>query len=138
MSIKENKALVRHVVELWNQHDLDAYFEVLAPEYVEHLPSGDVSLEHLKKYAHTFFTAFPDISFTITDMVAERDKVAMLVNWKATHRGEYMGISATGKKIDISVFNLIRIKAGRWVEFWNVTDMRLMQQIGAFPKRWIF
>ena len=135
MSIEENKALVRHVVELWNQHDLDAYFEVLTPEYVEHLSTGDVSLEHLKQYAHTFLTAFPDISFTIRNMVAEGDKVAMLVNWKATHRGEYMGIPATGKKIDISVFNLIKIKAGKWVEFWNVTDVGLMQQLGVIPRR---
>jgi C-1 hydroxylase len=131
MPIEENKTLIRRVVELWNRRDLDAYFEVLAPEYIEHLPSGDVSLEHLKKYAGTFFTAFPDIKITIKDIVAEGDKVAVLVNWKATHKGEYMGIPATGKKINISVAMIIKIKAGKWVEFWNVTDIRLAQQLGA-------
>lgn len=129
MSVKENKALVRHVFDVFNQRDLEAFFKVLAPEYVEHLPTGDVSLEHMKKYAHTFFTAFPDIKITIKKMVAEGDMVALLLNWKATHRGEYMGIAGTGKKIDISVFNLIKIKAGKWVEFWNVTDVGLMQQL---------
>jgi len=135
MSIKENKALVRRVVEFWNQRNMDAFFYILAPEYVEHLPTGDVSLVHLKKYASSFFTAFPDIIITINDMVAEGDKVAVLVNWKATHKGEYMGIPATGKKIDITVSMLIKIAGGKWVEFWNVTDVRLMQQLGVIPKK---
>jgi len=135
MSIKENKALVRHVVKLWNRRDMDAFFELLAPEYVEHLPTGDVSLEQLKQYAHTFFAAFPDISITINDMVAEGDKVAVLVNWKATHQGEYMGIPPTGKKIDITVAMIIKIIGDRWVEFWNVTNIRLAQQLGVIPKQ---
>ena len=135
MSIKENKALVRHVVDLWNKRDLDGFFKVLAPEYIEHLPTGDVSLAHLKKYASSFFTAFPDIIITINDMVAEGDKVAVLVNWKATHKGEYMGIPATGKKIDIAVAMIIKIACGKWVEFWNVTDVRLITQLGVIPKQ---
>ena len=135
MSIKENKALVRHVVDLWNRRDMDAFFELLAPEYVEHLPTGDISLEQLKKYAPKFFAAFPDISITINDMVAERDKVAVLVTWRGTHRGEYMGIPPTGKKFDFPVAMIIKIIGGRWVEFWNVTDIRLMQQLGAIPKQ---
>ncbi len=129
MSIEENKALVQHVFELWNQRELDAFFNNLDPEYVEHLPTGDISIEQLRQYANRFFTAFPDIHFTINDMIAEGDKVAMMINWKATHRGEYMGIAPTGRKIDVSVANLVRIKDGRWVEFWNVTDVSLMEQL---------
>jgi predicted ester cyclase len=135
MSIKENKALVRRVVELWNRRDMDAFFERCAPEYVEHLPTGDISLEQLKHYAPKFFAAFPDINITINDMVAEGDKVSALVNWKATHQGEYMGIPPTGKKIDITVAMITKIIGGRWVEFWNVTDIRLAQQLGAIPKQ---
>jgi steroid delta-isomerase-like uncharacterized protein len=134
MSIKENKALVCRVIEFWNRRDMNAFFKILAPEYVEHLPTGDVSLEQLKKYATKFFAAFPDISITVDDMVAEGDKVAVLVNWRATHKGEYMGIPPTGKKIDITVAMIIKIVGGRWVEFWNVTDIRLAQQLGAIPK----
>jgi len=67
-------------------------------------------------------------------MVAEGDKVAVMVNWRATHRGEYMGIPPTGKKIDITVAFFTRIVAGRWVEFWNVTDVGLIQQLGIMPE----
>jgi steroid delta-isomerase-like uncharacterized protein len=135
MSIKENKALVRHVVELWNRREMNGFFELCAPEYVEHLPTGDVNLEQLKQFAPKFFATFPDIHITIKDMVAEGDKVAVLVNWKATHQGEYMSIPTTGKKIDITVALLIKIAGGRWVEFWNVTDIRLMQQLGVIPQQ---
>ena len=131
MSVEENKTLVRHVIDLWNRRDMDAFYDLLADEYVEHLPTGDISLEQLKHYAPEFFTAFPDITFTIKEMVAGEDKVAVLVYWKATHKGEYMGIRPTGKKIDITVANIIKITDGRWVEFWNVTDVSLLQQLGA-------
>jgi steroid delta-isomerase-like uncharacterized protein len=134
MSTRENKVIVRRVVDLWNRREMKAFFKLCAPEYIEHLPSGDVSLEQLKKYAHTFFSAFPDIHSTLEQMGAEGDRVAILVNWKATHQGEYMGIPATGKKIDIPVACIIKIIGGRWVEFWNVTDIRLAQQLGAIPK----
>jgi steroid delta-isomerase-like uncharacterized protein len=135
MSTKENKALVRRAVECFNRRDLDGFFKVLARDYIEHLPTGDVSLAHLKNYASSFFTAFPDIIITINDIVAEGDKVAVSVNWKATHQGEYMGIPATGKKIDIMVAWIIKISDGKWVEFWNVTDIRLAQQLGVIPKQ---
>jgi predicted ester cyclase len=125
---------VHQVIEYWNQRELKAFFNLLADEYVEHLPTGDVTLEHLRKYAYTFFSAFPDIKFTVMEIIAEGDKVAALVNWKATHQGEYMGILATGKNIDITVAYLIKIKNGEWVEFWNVTDVGLIQQLGIIPK----
>ena len=134
MSIKENKALVRRVVEFWNRRDLDAFFKVLSPEYVEHLPSGDVTLEQLKKYADNFFTAFPDIEIIIKDMVAEGDKVAVLVNWQATHRGEYLGIPATGKRVSFGVIDIMRFADGVVVEHWGQMDsMGMMQQLGVVP-----
>ena len=133
MSIEENKALVHRAYELVNRRELDAFFELLAPEYVEHLPIGDKSLEQVKQYAGTVFGAFPDIHFTIEDMVAEGDKVAVRVTWRGTHKGVFMDITPTGNKIDITNANIIKIAAGKWVEFWNVTDVRLMQQLGDIP-----
>lgn len=127
MSIKENKALVRHVVELWNRRDMDAFFKVLAPEYIEHLPTGDVSLAQLKKYAHTFFTAFPDISITINDMVAEGDEVAVMMTWRMIQK-------ATGKKTDMTNAHIIKISTGKLMEAWSVIDVRAAQ-FSANPKQ---
>ena len=131
MSAEENKALVRRVVEYWNQRDLESYFSVLAPEYVEHLPKGDVPLEELKQYAGTFFNAFPDIKFSIEEIVAEGDTVAVRMRWQGTHRGVFMGIPPSGKKIDITNALFIKTANGKWVEFWNVTDIGLRNQIAT-------
>ena len=129
MSVEDNKALIYNVVEYWNQRDLDSYFSILAPEYVEHLPDVDVPLEELGKYSETFFNAFPDIKFSIEDMVTEGDMVGVRIRWQGTHRGVFMGIQPSGKKIDITNAIFIKIARGKWTEFWNVTDANLVHQL---------
>lgn len=135
MTIEENKALVRRGYELANRRELTAFFELLAPEYVEHLPTGEKTLEQVKEYAGIFFNAFPDVRFNIVDMIAEGDKVSVMVNWKGTHKGVFMDIAPTGNPIDVTNANLIKIAGGKWVEFWNITDVRLIQQLGVIPQQ---
>lgn len=129
MSVEDNKALIYRVVEYWNERDLDSYFSVLDPEYVEHLPDGDVPLEELRKYSETFFNAFPDIRFSIEDIVAEGDMIVVRIRWQGTHHGIFMGIQPSGKKIDITNAIFIKISQGKWTEFWNVTDAGLIRQL---------
>ena len=135
MSTKENKALIRHMYDLMNRGELDGYYELLSPNYVEHMTSGNMLLEQLKQFETIFGTAFSDISVAIVEMVAEGDKVSVLVTWKMTHTGEYMGIAPTGKKIDMTNANVFKIAKGRIKEGWNVMDMRFLQQLGAIPKQ---
>lgn len=135
MSIEENKALVRRFCELENRGEVDALFELLDPGYVSHYTTGDVPLEQAKQFWPTFYTAFPDICLTMEHMVAEGDKVAFQETWRGTHKGEFHGIAPTGKKIEMTNANIFRIDAGRCAEGWNVTDMRLMQQLGVIPKQ---
>ena len=59
----------------------------------------------------------------------------MRVTWRGTHKGVFMDIAPTGNKIDITNANMIKIVAGKWVEFWNTTDVRLMQQLGVIPEQ---
>jgi len=82
MPIEENKPPIRRVYELINRKELAAYYELLDPGYVEYLTTGDMSLEQLKQFESRFFAAFPNISVTIDDMVAEGDKIAVLVTWR--------------------------------------------------------
>jgi predicted ester cyclase len=136
MSIEKNKALVRRVYELFNQRKLDAIPELCTPGYVEHYTGRDVSGAQALQSTSAFFAAFPDITFTIEDMVAEGDKVAVRVNWKGTHKGVFMGIAPTGNKINITNTAIFRIAGGKGEEAWATLDsLSLMQQIGAIPKR---
>ena len=87
MSTEANKALIRRVYELSTQKDVAKLFELYDPGYIEHLRNGDQSLEQLKAGIPAIFAAFPDIKFTVEDMVAEGDKVAYRVTITGTHTG---------------------------------------------------
>ena len=136
MSIEENKALVRRFCELENRGDVDALWELLAPGYVSHYTTGDFLWEQNKQFFPTFYTAFPDISFTMEHMVAEGDKVAFQETWTGTHKGEFMGIPPTGKKVEMINTCIIRIADGKYAESWCTLDqLHLMQQLGVIPKQ---
>lgn len=136
MSIEENKALIRHVYELCNRKELDAFFQLLDPAYIAHSPMGDSSLEQAKQGETMYFAAFPDVIATIEDMVAEGDKVAIRATWRGTHKGEFMSIAPTGNKIEITYTVIYRIDDGKLAEYWGTPDaLRLMQQLGVIPSK---
>ena len=131
MSVEENKELVRRMYELLNQRELDACYELFAPQYVYHHINGDLFVEAAKQHEAEWFQAFPDVHVTIEDIVAEEDKVAVRVTWKGTHLGSGFGWTPTGKKINITNANTFKIAGNRITELWNVCDMRLLQQIST-------
>jgi len=136
MSIEENKALVRRVYELSTLKDMAAFFKFLAPEHVEHLLTGDISLKQLKQALPVFFTSFPDLHLTIEDMVADGDTVAVLITQRGIHKGEFMGIPPTGNKIEMRNTCIVRIANGKLAEWWGTLDgLSMMQQLGAIPKQ---
>jgi steroid delta-isomerase-like uncharacterized protein len=133
MSIAKNKALVRCLYELLNKKELDAAYEYFAPDFIFHSPAGDLSLTQMKQLDTDFYAAFPDMSVTVEETVAEGDRVSVRVTYRGTHRGEFIGIAPTGKTIDITNANTLKISGGKFIEGWNVMDIRLIEQLGAIP-----
>jgi predicted ester cyclase len=127
MSAEENKALVRREQEeLWSHTgNLDAAGELFVPDHAE----------AAKQEAADFRRGFPDVVSTIEDLIAEGDKVVARWRARATHQGEYMGISPTGNRVEFTGISIYRIEAGKIAESWNVEDdLALMRQIGAIPE----
>ena len=82
-----------------------------------------------------FRAAFPDMRYTVEDMVAEGDKVVDRISWQATHLGEMMGIPPTGNTVRVTALHMSRIAEGKIVERWGQPDMLgMMQQLGAIPE----
>jgi len=124
MSAEENKAVVRREQEeLWNHTgNLDAADELFAPD----------SVEAATQEAADFRRGFPDVVSTIEDLIAEGDKVVARWRSRATHRGEYMGITPTGNEVEFTGISVYRIEGGKIAESWTVEDQfGLMQQLGA-------
>ena len=127
MSLENNKALVRREQEeLWNHTgDLDAAEEVFVPEHAE----------AARQEASDFRRGFPDVVSTIEDLIAEGDKVAARWRARATHRGEYVGVPATGREVEFTGISVYRIEGERIAESWTEEDeLGLMRQIGAVPE----
>jgi predicted ester cyclase len=133
---EENKATLRRFYELFNQKKFDKCNEFIAPKFVSHRPTGDISGEDLINGSEMLITAFPDFNATIECLVAEGDMIAYREICTGTHKGEFMGIAPTGKKIEMINTCILKIIDGKWAEAWPTLDqMRLMQQIGAIPSQ---
>jgi len=137
MSAKDLKALTRRFIEEWNKGKAAAMAvidEMYATNFVSHGDKDVRGIKNVKKSTSEEFTAFPDLHFTIDDMVAEGNKVAMRITMTGTHKGEYMGAPPTNKKITIRAIAIERFAGGKIVEEWGQTDtLGLMQQLGLAP-----
>ena len=134
MDTELTKGVVRQVVDDWNRGDLDALDEHLDPEYVHRDPNNpDVTdRTSYKRWAAAARTAFPDLTVTINDLIAEDDRVAKLWSLTATHKGEYLGIAPTGRRVTWSGITIYRVRAGKVVEcIWRTDALGLLQQLGV-------
>jgi steroid delta-isomerase-like uncharacterized protein len=138
MSVEDNEAIIRRWIEAYNDHDRQAEADLLAPEYVAHVPGAPgplVGLEAWTQFSGSFAEAFPDIRLTVEDIFSVGDKVAARVAFHGTHRGEFQGIAPTGKEVDFSSIEINRVADGKVEEHWVELDLvGLMQQLGALPE----
>jgi steroid delta-isomerase-like uncharacterized protein len=129
-----NKAIIRHWIEQGiNQGNLAMADKLFAANFVAHTPQGDVQgvPEGPKQAVVTLRNAFPDIRFTISDQIAEGDKVATRWTASGTHEREFMGAAPTGKRITFSAIYVYRLARGKIVEVWTMSDTwGLLQQLG--------
>jgi predicted ester cyclase len=81
-----------------------------------------------------YLTAFPDLHFTIEDIIAEGDTVVVRQTARGTHQGDLMGIPPTGKQVSGTGITITRVVNGKAVEDWfNGDDLGLLQQLGVVP-----
>ena len=120
MSLEENKAIVRRFVEAYNNRNLDALDDILAPDYFDH--TSQVGPEGLKQLLNMAFQAFPNLHETIEDIIAEGDKVWARITFTGTHTGEWMGIAPTGKEVTVEMVDIFKIDNGKLVEYRDISD----------------
>lgn len=134
-SPEENKALVRRTYEAVNQGDLTTFFELFTPDFV--LRNGSMTiqgLEAFKQIETMLLTALPDLHYTVEDLIADQDKVAVRVTATGTHQGMFLDIPPTGKHTTVTEAALSRIVGGKIAEHWSETDLLgLLHQLGALP-----
>jgi steroid delta-isomerase-like uncharacterized protein len=139
MSTDENKALARRIIEeAWNQGNMDAVDELMAPDYAGHhslVPKQPPSRELYKQFIVRTRAAFPDMHARIEDQIAEGDLVVTRWSVQGTHQGTFRGQSPTGKGMIVTGIIIERFVNGKAVEGWMEMDnLGQMQQLGVMPQ----
>jgi steroid delta-isomerase-like uncharacterized protein len=133
---EENKALARRS---WGiLENPDRLEEVYAADLVWHEPDRDIrGVEEARRFVSMYKSAFPDLSATVEDMVAEGDKVVSRVTIRGTHEGEIEEFGPpTGRKLELEGITIHRIEDGKIVEEWERYDtLSILQQLGLAPEQ---
>jgi steroid delta-isomerase-like uncharacterized protein len=135
--VNNNRAVVLRFNDRINRkEDMAAIDECVAAEYVQHsiMPVA-AGIQGVRDFYKKFRTAFPDLHYTTEDSRAEGDTVAVRMTVRMTHRGEFMGVPATGNPVIVAKMDFWRLMSGKIVEHWDAVDrLGLLQQIGLVPK----
>jgi predicted ester cyclase len=135
MSTEQNKALVRRVFEEGvNQNKPNVFNELIAPDFVssDAPPETPRGPESFRRLDAMFRTGFPDSHVTIEQEFADGDYVIHRGYVTGTHKGEFQGISPTGKQIKMKYMDIWRVVNGKMVEYWVRFDTdSLAQQLGV-------
>lgn len=110
--------------------------ELCAPDFVDHdpLPGTSADLAGIKEFVAQIRAAFPDLQVTVDDLIGEGDRLAVRSTMRGTHEGDFMGIPATGKKVEVSNYDFVRFENDQAAEHWGVIDSAaLMEQLGMAP-----
>ena len=137
MSLEENKAVVRRLIEeVYNEDNLEVVDELVAPDIFNH-PAvaehqhGIDSFKHVMNWVRTFSS---DVHYGIDDILAEGDKVAVRLTQSGTYTGSVRGTPPTGKRFSVDYVHWFRLADGKVAELWAVRDdVSRLEQLGLLP-----
>ena len=125
--------ITRAVIERgFNHGDLSGLDAVVAPDFIEHQDGATSGIDGLRALITELRTAFPDLHLAIQDTVTSGDTTWYRIRSTGTNDGPLFGRPPTGRPIDITVIDVMRVADGRMVEHWGVADrLAMLKQIGA-------
>ena len=137
MTAETNKIVMHRFLEFINTASEMLAQELISPDAIFHVPGHPEPMRGPAGYLAIIGMmrgGFPDIQWTLEEMVAEGDKVAARFTMRGTHRGTFFGVPPTEKTIAVQAMNIYRLSGGQFVEEHGQPDMLgLLQQIGAVP-----
>lgn len=133
----DHTVTLRRMYERINAHDVDGFSELLAEDFVEHeeTPGLAPTKDGVRQFFAMQFAAFPDLRMEPDDVLPSGDKVVARVTYRGTNQGDFLGMPATGKSVEVQLIDIIRFgDDGLAHEHWGVLDaLSMMQQLGAVP-----
>ena len=125
--------------EAWHRLDVEALIDDYAPDAVVDSPlaGGPTSgTEQIRQVFQTYFVAFPDLKMEQRDVLVDGQRAAVMATFSGTDRGGFMGMAATGRRIDIPVVFLYEFRDGKIVRDRRVYDFTgLLIQVGTLKAK---
>jgi steroid delta-isomerase-like uncharacterized protein len=135
---EDPKGLMRRFFGAVNAGDIDALDDLIADDVIEHeeMPGLEPNKEGIKQFFAMFRSAFPDLHIDVHEMLVDGDLVCARAVVTGTHQGELMGMPPTGRRMEMQMIDIVRVRGGQAAEHWGVADnMAMMQQLGAVPEQ---
>jgi steroid delta-isomerase-like uncharacterized protein len=134
----ESKAIVRRLYEeVWNKRKLEVISELISPSHALQAPNvsgSSIGPEAYKRQVLVFLEAYPDLHWTIEDTIAEKDKMVVRWTFSGTHKGDYMGIPATNRKVSVDGITVHHIVGGKIMDSYGYFDvLGMIKQLGVAP-----
>ena len=137
MTSESSRQIMDRFVKFINTADPKMADDLVSPDAIFHVPGQAEPMRGPSGYLSIIAmmrSGFPDIQWTLDDLVAEGDKVAARYTMRGTHSGSFMGVPPTGNSIVVKSMAFYRLSNGQFVEEQGLPDMlELMRQIGAVP-----
>lgn len=128
------EVLRRFNEEVFGKGKVELVDELVHPDFVDHTPPERVPPDRdgLKRFVEAVHAAFSDTDASLERLVVEGEQVAWRWQMSATHTGEFMGVPASGNRIEITGNDLGVMRDGKLAEMWAEMDMlSVMTQLGA-------
>ena len=137
MAIDSKLIIKRLYGDVWNKRKLEAVSALFSPSHAlrdNNFSGSSVGPEAYKIQIALYLAAFPDLRFTVEDTVCEKDKLVSSWTITGTHKGEFMGIRPTNRKVSIDGITIHYLANGKIIDSnvsWDA--LGLMRQLGVFP-----
>jgi steroid delta-isomerase-like uncharacterized protein len=126
------RRLAETFVKMLNTHDPDLVDDFVAGDYRNHNAFVADGREANRQFWAGFFAALPDLTATMEDLIVSGDRVVGRFVYRGTHRGEFMGIPASGHPVEMRSIDIWRVADGMFVEHWDeLNTLEFFQQMGA-------
>lgn len=132
MLSEQTRVSMQKFWDFLNQRNLKSAGDYIATDYQYHGPGGAQAqgVDGFRDLLSAYFVAFPDLSFTVHDIVCEENSAVCRFTATGTHVGELSGLEPTGKSIAFDGMVMAKVVAGKIAEEWEVLDeMSLMRQL---------
>ena len=138
MTIESNKRTMHCFTEFINTASEKPAAELISPNAIFYVPGRPEPMRGPTGYLAIIAmmrSGFPDIQWTLEEMIAEDDRVAARFTMRGTHQGTFFGVPPTGNTIQVRAMNIYRLSNEQLVEEYGQPDLpALLHQIGAVPK----